>query len=95
MLRSLAKGKIDEEIWNNPGVHLTCRRFEDEVELLCWVLSLRGDQAVEVHWPQIKGHRNRASGRKTGQGEEPSTPEKRVYTPVGGCLGLASMGLTK
>ena len=78
----------------NPGVHLTCGRFEDE-ELFCWVLSLRGNQAGGGHKPQclrdqVNGCRCRRG--KSGQREEPSTPEESAHPNPGG-LGLASMRL--
>ena len=52
VLRSIAKCTINEEIWTNPGVHLTCRRFEDEIELVvvrCFLCEeiKRGARAVQ------------------------------------------------
>ena len=76
-------------------MRLTCRRLEGEVELFVRCFLYEGTKQLEFIGCRSKATGTGLAEEKTGQGEEPSTPEKRVYTPVGGCLGLASMGLTK
>ena len=68
---------------------MTCRRFEDE-ELFCWVLSLRGDQAVGVLW--LQSGVGAKLGEKRPKGGSNDSEAIRVHPNPGGGLGLASMG---
>ena len=72
----------------NPGVHLTCGRFEDGIELLGSCAFAR-DPSREA-FDQRQDWRS-LSGEKTAEGKNQDTG-RECTTQTRGCLGLASMG---
>ena len=62
-----------------PGVHLTCRRFEDEIELFvdgCFLCE-------ESKLLKVISHNRSRIRRKTGQRETSMLRQKRVPIPKG------------
>ena len=89
-----ASQNLTERSGVNPGVRLTCRRFEDEVELF----DVKCCLCEESKRLEIIGCRSGAAvaghlGRKQAKGRsQVYTGEESVHPKPGGGLGLASMG---